>query len=429
MMRSEERGVRGQGTAARGLAGRSRSGATAGSSSSAKRVPGAHCWTSQQCHPAQASGSSQPPAPSPQPRRRGVTLVELLITIAIIAILATAILGVAAVATTTAREARTRNTITRLHTLLTEHYDTYKMRRVKLNPALETIITAHVNMRRPEERSRVRGEMLATARLYALRELMLMEMPDRWSDIVFDNVQNVSAGAPWRTPLYCAERTGLSSLYRRHYDRLLATATPTEIAQNQSAECLYLTIMHACGDGESRAQFAETDIGDTDGDGAPEFVDSWGKPIQFLRWAPGFDSDAQLSPQRLAQIKADAAAKDPMDSDGSKAVAKALASDHDPFDMFRREADAFRLVPLIYSAGSDELYGIETRDAEQVWYTGNMTAPTAVAPPLYFAPRLSPYIPPTMTPTNFTGTPIDSARFPNTADATDNIHNHLIGTR
>ena len=354
----------------------------------------------------QAAGSSNPKSqiPNPKSRRRGVTLVELLITIAIIAILATAILGVAAVATTTAREARTRNTITRLHTLLTEHYDTYRVRRVKLKTTVEQVINNFVMSQPPNQQSRIRGEMLATARLYALRELMLMEMPDRWSDIIFDNVQNVSAGAPWRTPLYCAERTGLSSLYRRHYDRLLATATPTEIAQNQSAECLYLTIMHACGDGESRAQFAESDIGDTDGDGAPEFVDSWGKPIQFLRWAPGFDSDAQLNAAELLAMN-------------STKRAQAIAADHDPFDMFRRDPFAFRLAPLIYSTGSDELSGIETNDTGQVWYTMTLAQD---APPRYFKPALTPY---QLAPTNFTGTAL------NRDDASDNIHNHLIGTR
>ena len=68
-------------------------------------------------------------------RARGVTLVELLITILIISILAALILGVAAVAGETAREAQTRNIVTRLHTLLAEYYDTYKTRRVQLQAA------------------------------------------------------------------------------------------------------------------------------------------------------------------------------------------------------------------------------------------------------------------------------------------------------
>ena len=32
--------------------------------------------------------------------------------------------------------------------------------------------------------------------------------------------------------------------------------------------------------------------------------------------------------------------------------------DHDPFDPFRRDVKAYRLVPLIYSAGPDEVYDV-----------------------------------------------------------------------
>jgi type II secretory pathway pseudopilin PulG len=54
-----------------------------------------------------------------------VTLVELLITIMIITILAGLVLGVAAVAGETARQAQSRHIVERLHTLLTDYYDTY----------------------------------------------------------------------------------------------------------------------------------------------------------------------------------------------------------------------------------------------------------------------------------------------------------------
>ena len=356
----------------------------------------------------QAAGSSNPKSqiPNPQSRRCGVTLVELLITIAIIAILATAILGVAAVATTTAREARTRNTITRLHTLLTEHYDTYRVRRVKLNRNLE----ADINNRFANN-PRQRGEALAQARLYALRELMLMEMPNGWAEVVLGDPQNVSVGAAWTAPLYYAERPGLSSLYRRNFERLLGTATPAEISQNEAAECLYLTIMYACGDGESRAQFSENDIGDSDGDGAAEFLDAWGKPIVFIRWAPGFESDAQLNPYQFAN---------------SEEWIAAAAIDHDPFDLFRRDRFAFRLVPLIMSAGNDELYGMDAR--QWVVYGTGVTPANPNSPPYtYFTPPISPYEKGSLP--FFAGTQINSSGQRDPADATDNIHNHLIGTR
>ena len=116
------------------------------------------------------------------------------------------------------------------------------------------------------------------------------------------------------------------------------------LTDNQGAECLYMVIMMACGDGEARTLFGESSIGDTDGDGAPEFLDGWGHPINFLRWAPGFDSQIQLNANDLAM---------PPDSSDT-AWTTAAAGDHDPFDLFRVDPLAFRLVPLIYSGGRDE---------------------------------------------------------------------------
>ena len=66
-----------------------------------------------------------------------------------------------------------------------------------------------------------------------------------------------------------------------------------------------MVITIACGDGEARTLFHESNIGDTDGDGAPEFLDGWGHPINFLRWAPGFDSEIQLNANELGGGSAD----------------------------------------------------------------------------------------------------------------------------
>ena len=43
--------------------------------------------------------------------------------------------------------------------------------------------------------------------------------------------------------------------------------------------------------------FEDSEIGDTDDDGMPEILDPWGRPIYFLRWAPGYVSALQ-DPQR-----------------------------------------------------------------------------------------------------------------------------------
>lgn len=297
--------------------------------------------------------------------RRGFTLVELLVTIAIIGILASLLLGVAAIAAETGREAKTKALIAKLHTLLMEHYDTYRDKRVEI-------------------KAPVSGKDLAQWRLRAAREQMKMEMPDRWSDLLLISLgdgsnpsnlapKTINFSLPANQPQYLAYVPSLAEIYRGVYFRIAARDLEVgTLIENQSAECLYMIITYATGDGEARAQFKETDIADTDGDGAPEFVDGWGRPIQFLRWAPGYSSDQQLSIARLDEI-GDEAVEDLRNPDKRQAIAAAIAADHDPVDLFRvdqpydaantYEANAvrgFRLMPLIFSGGRDEAEGLVT---------------------------------------------------------------------
>ncbi len=351
--------------------------------------------------------------------RRGVTLVELLITILIISILAGLILGVASVAGETAREAHTRHMVERLHTLLVEHWDTYKTRRVRLRerqgsvPGVEERINSDIPSTSPNSGAR-RGATLAEARLYALREMMLMEMPDRWSDILLAEVGQVA-----QPPLYLIGRTDLSNVYLRRYQSLLSRVnkltgvpnTADEIKRNQGAECLYMIITIATGDGEARSQFGENSIGDVDGDGAPEFLDGWGHPINFLRWAPGFDSQIQINANQL---------DNPASGTPGEAWAAAASDDHDPFDVFRVHRNAYRIIPLIYSPGRDEDSGVHTNVNQVTWKQPNTTNITANGNgPPFVAPQLNPYLknPDYMGTDNGEGT------------ATDNIHNHLLGLR
>jgi hypothetical protein len=342
-----------------------------------------------------------------------------LITITIISILAALVLGVAAVAAEKARENHSRHVVTRLHTLLTQFYDSFKTRRVRLDQdVLQAIQDADFR------NNFDRGRALAEARLYALREIMLLEIPDRWSDVL---LQDIGTGQvpifSAKEPLYLNERTDLANVYLRRYRRLIGHKnsisgednTPGDIRLNQGAECLYMVITLATGDGEARSQFAEKSIGDTDGDGAPEFLDGWGNPIEFLRWAPGFDSQIELSLPALDLMT-------PSEADA------AVANDHDPFDVFRAEADAFRLVPLIYSAGRDEEYGIYDASLYVAWLHTSPAPTVNTNQPPYVEPQLTPYVKPASLPyyLGVSNGLID----PSLSDtATDNVHNHLLGLK
>jgi type II secretory pathway pseudopilin PulG len=364
-------------------------------------------------------------------------LIELLVAILIISILAASLLGVAAVASESAREAKTRNIIARLHTLLMEQYDSYKSRRVKVRQAVSTAIDqANVT-------AAVKGFDRQQARLYALREMMMMEMPSRWSDVLLNAVPSNPQGYPDAlTPVYLdplggastsptptalSYRTPLAALYLRQYNQIANATnkitgvknTQADILKNEGAECLYMVIMNACGDGEAKTLFAESSIGDTDGDGAPEFLDGWGHPISFLRWAPGFTSDVQQNANELPDFTAI-----PPTSIGSNVTwENAAKNDHDPFDLFRIDIAAFRLVPLIISSGRDGSFGIRM-NTDNYWQ--GLAVPPSTTFNLGTAPILSPYAK--------VHDPTDGANVYLGADdgsktLTDDIHNHLIGTR
>jgi prepilin-type N-terminal cleavage/methylation domain-containing protein len=354
--------------------------------------------------------------------RAGVTLIELLVTILIISILAALVLGVAAVAAETARQAQSRHIVERLHTLLTEHYDTYKTRRVKLRPDDSTAKGVETQINTQFSDNVRRGQALAEARLYAMRELMLMEVPDRWSDVLLADV-GVDSGPPSnvsRAPLYLAGRTDLSNVYLRRYLSLVGRTntitgqpnTAADVKNNQGAECLYMIVMLACGDGEARTLFAEHNIGDSDGDGAPEFLDGWGHPVNFLRWAPGFDSQIQLNANPLGNPKP-----------SNKTWTDAAAKDHDPFDVFRVDQFAFRLVPLIYSPGRDESSGLAAHPDVVTWRNSTVqTLSFNSSAPFIAGPVLTAYQKVGTSPTAYMGTAVDET-------ATDDVHNHLMGQR
>lgn len=345
--------------------------------------------------------------------QRGITLIELLITMTIIAIISALIMGTAAAAIENAREKNTQALITKIHTLIMERYSSYETRRIDVDPRITREINswaaAATNPTDFQARNTARGQMLADARLLGIRELMKKEMPDRWADVK-------------HIPLILSQSPPLAQTYFRRYQQI---ESHPNSGNNEAAECLYMVVMLSTGDGEARTLFSKQDIGDTDGDGAPEFVDGWGNPIGWMRWPAGVVSDLQ-----------------PLNPDGTRPG----ENDHDPFDLFRRDSPtvvkpdigqyptvlagqqgasfqttyrenlrnrmlnaspanshllAYRLVPLIYSGGADGISGMK--------FAGNST----VEP-------LNPYF---VTPDNYQAGAPDAELVNETKD---NITNHLI---
>jgi prepilin-type N-terminal cleavage/methylation domain-containing protein len=341
-------------------------------------------------------------------RRYAFTLVELLVAVTIIAILTGIVLGALAAARQTARAVRTKSLIARLDQVLSYRYDSFRTRRV------------------PIHTSGLSPTAAAKLRLRAIRELMRMEMPERLSDVYYPGSVHPIDPCPCVDPTDeddCVDigggcqlqRTGLARMFFREY-----AATPPNDKYN-SSELLYMIVM--TGTTEEREMFRQREIGDVDRDGRPEFLDGWGNPIAFLRWAPMFnDSDIQreIAPQDNSE-------------EMRQAMHNASIWKHDAFDSRRVDiADdtasgfpnnpddpprGWHLMPLVYSAGPDGIYDINRFQG----YT--------------FAG--SPYWSDLGVVANMSGQPLDSDNLSVTApgpangslDHYDNIHNHRIEQR
>ncbi len=155
---------------------------------------------------------------------------------------------------------------------------------------------------------------------------------------------------------------------------------------------------------EASKQFNNTEIGDYDGDGLPEFIDGWGHPIKFLRWPVGFYNALE----GYSDLH-------PIDPSGAT-----QPCDPDPFDPMG-VAGGFAVFPLIYSAGPDGVYDINTGYDYHYSLDGSG--------------NLNPYI--SDVNTNLVGQPVhlnDDGSPDGPPDSSnlyhyDNIHNHVLEVR
>jgi len=364
--------------------------------------------------PLRVSASPREPRPGTV-GRRGFTLVEMLVVVAIIGILASTLLGALFVATEHARAERTKSLISKLHNQMMQRWEEYETRRVPLMAIGAT------------------SDAVAFDQYIFRNEIMRMELPDTYEDLnlqynnPFDAPQ-VAALKPYsfefmyRNPSTPPLMPGgglrpdpnsgtnecdfLPAITRAYHQRVLSAINavvpsryPTEIdaleamiKNNQSAEMLYLIMTTASGDEDSGGiHFSAKDEGDTDGDGMLEFLDAWGNPIEWIRWPAGFANvdTTTLSGATTWGYVTDLIGNVP-DDDPTRDVNDATdpdvtdiwLDDPDPFDpRFVRSrvlpapiSDSFdvagtptevrygfRLTPLIMSPGPDGEYGVVFR--------------------------------------------------------------------
>lgn len=229
------------------------------------------------------------------------TLPELLMVVAILAILGAITAGGLAGAASRTKADTTKNTIRRLSDAILEQYASYE----------DVVLTVSP----PSGRSR----------LQHVRLLMREQMPDCWADVA------PSTNIPTPT-------TAIGRAYQR-YKQSHPVASASVAGAYESAECLYMIITHSGLFPDFLESIRSDAVGDIDRDGRKEFLDGWGRPIAFRRWAPGFSSKpgVALSPVQQEDLQPYPNKNFP-----------------DPIDVEENDTTSYALIPLIFSAGPDE---------------------------------------------------------------------------
>jgi len=317
-----------------------------------------------------------------------------MVTMAIIGALAAMMAAAMAWSMDAARRDKTRALIARLDVLVMQKYESYRYRRLPIQ------IPDGLNPR-----------VAAQVRCDALRQLMRMEMPERWADIIANPIA-INAGGTQVT-MY---RPAVSQAYLNFYNSISQTPQfmnqipdPDGGSGNPQpagnyyvgAKCLYLLVTMGLEDSDVLENFSQADIGDPTNSGCNCFLDAWGKPIEFLRWAPGFQSDLQTGFDRDQT--------DPLGVYGNPAVPPAAPG----------PANTYALYPLIYSPGPDGyldiVYDVGTGNAfDYSKFNNNPFASVTDTADFSNGPIGTKAI---LSPDPGTGTP----------GWADNVHNHLIG--
>lgn len=245
---------------------------------------------------------------APSGDRSAFTLIELLVTISIIATLGAISITTVRSSIETAREAQTETTIAKIDSVLTSIYERYQYLRLDMSDLPNNLP----------------GEERARQRIYRMRDLLRCDLPCTTNELGTASQLDGTF-------------TPLQDSYR------LAVANSGGFGDNYNAELLYLVVTN--GDPESRAGFSDRDVADTDGNGLLEFVDGWGRPICWMRWAPGLESS-----DRQPTL--------PLDPENAEL-------DADPFDPLN-VGDGWFLVPYVFSAGPDGEYGLMAPTASTV---------------------------------------------------------------
>ncbi|MDR1485132.1 MAG: prepilin-type N-terminal cleavage/methylation domain-containing protein [Planctomycetaceae bacterium] len=282
--------------------------------------------------------------------KQAFTLIELMVVCVIIVLLAmlasTAYFG----AMQMAREVKTSGTISKLDAAISDIYESYEFRFEHIEDALNRVSRETFN----NNKAAMSEIDIVRLKRFLMYDLMRMEMPSNRAEVHDGPSDFTIAGGT-----YTLESPAVRGVYRNVVPPL-TEATTSNLA-TESAELLYLIIANL--DPEALENLTASEIGDTDGNGLLEFIDGWGRPIAFIRFAPGFaGTDRQPDLIRIREALSLASSNDLIN--GSPPLPeneriRIINQWQDPFDPEMLTRDSWFLYPVIVSAGRDGLWGIE----------------------------------------------------------------------